>query len=53
MERTIYREIPASRPVIQLAVLLGGFIAAAAGAVLYIEHNGHIVTGMNNQIVWG
>jgi len=21
--------------------------------VLYIEHHGHIVTGMNNQIVWG
>ena len=22
-------------------------------AVWYIEHHGHIVTGMNNQIVWG
>ena len=22
-------------------------------AVWYMEHNGHIVTGMNNQIVWG
>jgi Ni/Fe-hydrogenase subunit HybB-like protein len=53
MERTIYREIPASRPIVQLAVLLGAFIAAAAGAWYYIEHHGHIVTGMNNQIVWG
>jgi [DsrC]-trisulfide reductase subunit P len=53
MERTIYREIPASRPVIQVAVLLGAFIAAAAAAWFYIEINGHIVTGMNNQIVWG
>ncbi len=28
-------------------------IAAGLGAVLYIEENGHGVTGMNNQIVWG
>ena len=30
-----------------LVLLLG------LGAVLYIEHHGHIVTSMNNQIVWG
>jgi len=53
MERTIYREIPASRSIIQLALVLGVFIAAAGGSVLYIEHHGHIVTGMTNQIVWG
>ena len=35
-----------------LAILLA-FIAAGAGAFMYMEHNGHIVTGMNNQIVWG
>jgi len=35
-----------------LAVLLA-FIAAGAGAFIYMEHNGHWVTGMNNQIVWG
>ncbi len=35
-----------------LAVLAG--IAAIAGiAVLYMEHEGHWVTGMNNQVVWG
>ena len=36
--------------------LLGGFaLLALVGltAVWYIEHNGHIVTGMTNQIVWG
>ena len=53
MERTLYREIKATRQIVQLAVLLAAFIAAAAVAVLYIEHHGHIVTGMNNQIVWG
>jgi molybdopterin-containing oxidoreductase family membrane subunit len=30
-----------------LVLLLG------LGAVGYVEHHGHIVTGMNNQIVWG
>ncbi|MBI1425198.1 MAG: molybdopterin oxidoreductase [Gammaproteobacteria bacterium] len=35
-----------------LAILLA-FIATGAGAFLYMEHNGHWVTGMNNQIVWG
>lgn len=53
MERTIYREIKATPLVLQLTALLGAFIAAAAGSVLYVEHHGHIVTGMNNQIVWG
>ncbi len=37
-------------------VLLGGLgllAALAFGAFLYMEHSGHYVTGMNNQIVWG
>jgi len=37
-------------------VLLGGLgllIALALGAVLHMEHSGHYVTGMSNQIVWG
>jgi len=53
MERTIYREIKATRRVWELAVILAGFIAAALGAFFYVEHHGHIVTGMNNRIVWG
>jgi Ni/Fe-hydrogenase subunit HybB-like protein len=28
-------------------------IAAGLGAAFYMEQRGHIVTGMNNQIVWG
>ncbi len=32
---------------------LGALIALALGAVLYMEHEGHYVTGMSNQIVWG
>ncbi len=29
------------------------FAAAALGAAWYMEYNGHYVTGMTNQIVWG
>jgi len=32
---------------------LGALIGLALGAVLHMEHEGHHVTGMNNQIVWG
>ncbi|MBL6959339.1 MAG: polysulfide reductase NrfD [Rhodospirillales bacterium] len=29
------------------------FVLAGLGAAWYMEHNGHFVTGMSNQIVWG
>ncbi|NOX42369.1 MAG: polysulfide reductase NrfD [Gammaproteobacteria bacterium] len=32
---------------------LGTVIALALAATYYMEHNGHHVTGMTNQIVWG
>lgn len=53
MEQTIYRELKATSGVWQLAALLLAFLAAAGGAWFYMEHHGHAVTGMNNQIVWG
>ncbi len=53
MERIIYREIKGTPQVWGLVALLGVFILGGAGAVLYVEEYGHIVTGMNNQIVWG
>lgn len=33
--------------------IFGVMIAAALGSSYFMEHNGHYVTGMNNQIVWG
>jgi len=36
-----------------LLALLAGIVAVGLGAALYMEHNGHWVTGMNNQIIWG
>ena len=34
-------------------VLLFFIIAMGLGSAYYMEHNGHWVTGMSNQIVWG
>jgi len=53
MEQTIYRELKATPGVWQIAALLLAFLAAAGGAWFYMEHHGHAVTGMTNQIVWG
>jgi molybdopterin-containing oxidoreductase family membrane subunit len=37
-----------------LLVAFGALVVAAGlGGVYYIEEHGHVVTGMNNQIVWG
>ena len=36
-----------------LMALFAAFILAALGSSYFMEHNGHWVTGMNNQIVWG
>jgi [DsrC]-trisulfide reductase subunit P len=36
-----------------LAVVLGLVILTGLAAAMYMEHYGHYVTGMSNQIVWG
>ncbi|MBI3547277.1 MAG: polysulfide reductase NrfD [Gammaproteobacteria bacterium] len=33
--------------------ILAALVLAGLGAANYMEHNGHWVTGMSNQIVWG
>lgn len=51
---TNYREIEGKST--GFWVLLGGLGLLAllgVGAAFYMEHNGHWVTGMSNQIVWG
>ncbi len=53
MEKTVYREVKPTLAIWMMAIIAGAFVAAAGLTVLYIEHYGHIVTGMNNQIVWG
>jgi Ni/Fe-hydrogenase subunit HybB-like protein len=54
MKPTTFREIAGnSKGYYSLLGLLGLVIAAGLGATYYMEHNGHWVTGMSNQIVWG
>ena len=49
-----YREIEGSNlGFYTLLALLGALILAGIGSSWYMEHNGHHVTGMSNQIVWG
>lgn len=33
--------------------ILGALVLAGLGAAYYMEHHGHYVTGMSNQVVWG
>jgi len=53
VDKTIYREIQATPGVWAVAAILGAFLAGGLASFLYTHHHGHIVTGMNNQIVWG
>ncbi|MES9924007.1 MAG: NrfD/PsrC family molybdoenzyme membrane anchor subunit [Candidatus Thiodiazotropha endolucinida] len=55
MSKMYYRELYCGSPArfwMGLA-LLGAFIAVGLGAAYFMEHQGHWVTGMSNQIVWG
>lgn len=38
---------------LMLIGFLGVFLAMGLGSAYFMEHHGHVVTGMNNQIVWG
>lgn len=52
--QAFFRELKIDSPcLLGILAVLGAFIAAAAIAFFYVEHHGHYVTGMNNQVVWG
>lgn len=54
IDHTTYKEVSGSGiDYISLIGWLGVFAAAGVGSAFYMETQGHIVTGMNNQIVWG
>ncbi|MGB5605328.1 MAG: NrfD/PsrC family molybdoenzyme membrane anchor subunit [Gammaproteobacteria bacterium] len=53
MKQTDFREIDGGKPFYMLLGFIGLFVLAGLGAAYYMEHNGHYVTGMSNQIVWG
>ena len=53
MKRVVYNELGLSFGFVFLLGLLGAFVAGGLGAAWYMEHHGHVVTGMTNRIVWG
>jgi len=54
VKRITYSEIEGRSPQFYtLAAILAVFIVSALASAFYMEHHGHHVTGMNNQIVWG
>lgn len=54
MKQITYSEIKGnSRSFLALAAILAVFILSALASAFYMEHYGHYVTGMSNQIVWG
>ncbi len=49
-----YSELPGKNPrFFMILGVLASIIAIGLGAAFYMEHSGHYVTGMSNQIVWG
>jgi hypothetical protein len=54
MKRIVYREWRiAPERYWGLLAILAAVIGSAAIAALYMEHQGHWVTGMTNSVVWG
>ena len=54
MASIAYREIEGqSRGYYALLSAFGAMTLAGLAAAFYMEHHGHVVTGMTNQIVWG
>jgi molybdopterin-containing oxidoreductase family membrane subunit len=54
MARVAYQKLEDRGPLFWgLLALNAAIVLAGLGAAYVMEHRGHIVTGMNNQIVWG
>jgi molybdopterin-containing oxidoreductase family membrane subunit len=54
VKQIIYSEIEGRSPQFYaLVAILGVFVLSALASAYYMEHYGHYVTGMSNQIVWG
>ncbi len=54
MKKITFSEIEGwSSGYLALLAILGTIVLIGLGSAFYMEHHGHYVTGMNNQIVWG
>jgi Ni/Fe-hydrogenase subunit HybB-like protein len=53
-KKILYREVNGNNfGFVALLAVLGALVALGAWAFFSVEHTGHYVTGMDNQIVWG
>ena len=53
MKKTVFTQIEGGNGFYGLLAVLGAVILIGLAGVYQMEHGGHYVTGMNNQIVWG
>jgi molybdopterin-containing oxidoreductase family membrane subunit len=54
MKKVNFQQLTGSSRVYWLWIALFGAVAAVAyGSALHMEHEGHWITGMTNQVVWG
>ncbi|MCW8973051.1 MAG: polysulfide reductase NrfD, partial [Gammaproteobacteria bacterium] len=53
MKKTLFTQIEAGKGFYALLAGLGVVILVGMLSWYHMEHNGHWVTGMTNQIVWG
>lgn len=53
MKKVLFTQVDATKGFYLLLGVLGAIVALGMAAVYHMEHNGHWVTGMNNQVVWG
>lgn len=53
MTRIVHAEIEGRAGFHALLALCAALVAGGLAAAWYMEHHGHIVTGMTNRIVWG
>ncbi len=51
--KTSYLELPASPRYLGAGAILALFVALGLAAAHHMESAGHVVTGMNNHVVWG
>ena len=50
---TRYASLDAGRSYWGLLAVLAGVVLVGLAGFLHLEHEGHWITGMNNQVVWG
>lgn len=53
MARTVYSEINGGLGFWAVLAVFAAFVVLGIGSAWYMEHHGHIVTGMTNRMVWG